>query len=70
MASKETLLRVQKEQLKNWEKLLKPEIFQILKMKVEISNESEEVKKDFWKIKRGVDFYMIINNEILPNIKD
>lgn len=62
--TKEYLLEIQAEQLAEWKILLKPEVFNELEKRVLASNNTDEVEKDFWKIKRGVNIEMILQNEV------
>lgn len=62
--TKEHLLEIQSQQLAEWKILLKPEVFNELEKRVLASNNTDEVEKDFWKIKRGVNIEMILQNEV------
>lgn len=62
--TKEYLLEIQAEQLAEWKILLKQEVFEELEKRVLASNNSDEVEKDIWKIKRGVNIEMILLNEV------
>ena len=62
--TKEYLLEIQAEQLAEWKILLKQEVFEELEKRVLASNNTDEVEKDFWKIKRGVNIEMILQNEV------
>ena len=62
--TKEHLLEIQSQQLAEWKILLKPEVFNELEKRVLASNKTDEVEKDFWKIKRGVNIEMILQNEV------
>ena len=62
--TKEYLLEIQAEQLAEWKILLKQEVFEELEKRVLASNNSDDVEKDIWKIKRGVNIEMILLNEV------
>ena len=62
--TKEYLLEIQAEQLAEWKILLKQEVFEELEKRVLASNNSDDVEKDIWKIKRGVNIEMILQNEV------
>lgn len=63
-------LDIQARQLAEWKTLLKPEVYSELEKRVLESNKSEEVAKNYGRIKRGVDIDMILQNEVRPLFKN
>lgn len=55
-------LKVQKEQLKGWQKILKPEAFDKLQKHAE---EKNKITKDPYKVFRGTDIHNFIHNNLI-----
>ena len=62
--TRKDLLEVQSQQFAQWEILLKKEVFEELKKIVLSSNNDDDVKENFWKIKRGVNIDNILHNQV------
>lgn len=58
-------IEVQQRQLKEWEQLLKPEVFKLLKIEVERSN---HLAKNGFGIARGSDIDNILHNVVLRSL--
>jgi hypothetical protein len=60
---KQYFINIQSQQLEEWKNILKPEVFEDLKL---LATENNETVTNIWNIKRGSDLEMIIYNFLMP----